>query len=123
MTAYRLRDQGARWPTAVTEDAESHADYGSGGPSLNSVSRKWPTATASRGAWAYSWADPNNPSMKLDGAARLFPTASASDVKGWDGPNKARQSKNWEAYSHLVRMTLDRGHECSSKCRRLTRFL
>ena len=34
-------------------------------------------------------------------------------------PNKARPSKNWEAYSRLVRMTLNRGHECSPKCRRL----
>ena len=57
--------------------------------------------------------------MKLDGAARAFPTASASDAKGFDGPNKARPSKNWDAYSRLVRMTLNRGHECSPKCRRL----
>ena len=57
--------------------------------------------------------------MKLDGAARAFPTASASDAEGFDGPNKAHPSKNWEAYSDLVRMTLNRGHECSPKCRRL----
>ena len=148
MTSWCLRDQGARWPTAVAGDANGKMLYGRGNPSLTnatrmwptamatdgakaphqhrngdpslpSLAKMWPTATASRGAWAYSWADPERPSMKLDGAARTFPTPSASDAKGFDGPNKARPSKNWEAYSRLVRMTLNRGHECSPKCRRL----
>ena len=148
MISWCLRDQGAHWPTAVAGDAKGKMEYGRGNPSLTnatrmwptamatdgakaphqhrngdpslpSLAKMWPTATASRGAWAYSWADPERPSMKLDGAARAFPTASASDAKGFDGPNKARPSKNWDAYSRLVRMTLNRGHECSPKCRRL----
>ena len=148
MISWCLRDQGAHWPMAVAGDANGKMEYGRGNPSLTnatrmwptamatdgakaphqhrngdpslpSLAKMWPTATASRGAWAYSWADPERPSMKLDGAARAIPTASASDAKGFDGPNKARPSQNWEAYSHLVRMTLNRGHECSPKCRRL----
>ena len=148
MTSWCLRDQGARWPTAVAGDANGKMLYGRGNPSLTnatrmwptamatdgakaphqhrngdpslpSLAKMWPTATASRGAWAYSWADPERPSMKLDGAARTFPTPSASDAKGFDGPNKAHPSKNWDVYSHLVRMTFNRGHECSPKCRRL----
>ena len=99
--------------------AKAPHQHRNGDPSLPSLAKMWPTATASRGAWAYSWADPERPSMKLDGAARAFPTASASDAKGFDGPGKARPRKNWGAYSHLVRMTLNRGHECSPKCRRL----
>ena len=34
-------------------------------------------------------------------------------------PGEGQPSKNWAAYSHLVRMTLNHGHECSPKCRRL----
>ena len=63
--------------------------------------------------------EPRYPQSETDGAARTFPTPSASDAKGFDGPGKAHPSKNWAAYSHLVRMTLNHGHECSPKCRRL----
>ena len=148
MTSWCLRDQGAHWPAAVAGDANGKMLYGRGNPSLTnatrtwptgmatdgakaphqhrhgdpslpSLAKMWPTVTASRGAWAYSWADLERPSMKLDGAARAFPTVTASDAKGFDGPNKAHPSKNWGAYSDLVRMTFNLGDECSPKCRRL----
>ena len=49
----------------------------------------------------------------------MFPAPSASDASGWDGPNKAKPSKTWDAYSRLARMTSRPGHQCSPKCRRL----
>ena len=148
MICYRLRDQGAHWPTATMSDAGetiiysdgkpklsgaarmwptamgSDGDKGpgphrGGNPSLPSAVKMWPTATVTPGAYTYARGNPDTLSLKLDGAARTFPTPSASAAKGFDGPGKVRPSKNWAAYSHLVRMTLNHGHECSPKCRRL----
>ena len=148
MICYRRRDQGAHWPTATMSDAGetiiysdgspklsgaarmwptamgSDGDKGpgphrNGNPSLPSAAKMWPTATVAPGAYTYANANHDTPSLKLDGAARTFPTPSASDAKGFDGPGKANPSKNWAAYSRLVRMTLNHGHECSPKCRRL----
>ena len=148
MICYRLRDQGAHWPTATMSDAGETIIYSDGSPklsgaarmwptalatdgskapkqhlngdpSLTSLVKMWPTATVTPGAYTYARGNPDTLSLKLDGAARTFPTPSASYAKGFDGPGKARPSKNWAAYSHLVRMTLNHGHECSPKCRRL----
>ena len=148
MICYRLRDQGApwltttvrdagetitssdgkpklsgaapMWPTALaTDGTKSPMQHRVGDPSLTSLVKMWPTATVTPGAYTYANGNHDTPSLKLDGAARTFPTPSDSDAKGFDGPGKAHPSKNWEAYSHLVRMTLNRGHECSLKCRRL----
>ena len=148
MICYRLRDQGAHWPTATVSDAGETITYSDGKPKLSGAARRWPTAlatdgskapkqhrngdpivtslakmwptaTVTPGAYTYARGNPDTLSLKLDGAARTFPTPSASDAKGFDGPGKAHPSKNWEAYSHLVRMTLNHGHECSPKCRRL----
>ena len=93
-----------RWPTPTTAPEA---------PNTNT------TATASTGAYTCGKGNPETPSLKLDGAARKFPTPSVSDIKGFDGPNKASPSKNWEVYSRLARMTSTSGHECSTKCRRL----
>ena len=148
MICYRRRDPGAHWPTATMSDAGETITYSDGkpklsgaarmwptamgsdgdkgpgphrrgDPSLPSAAKMWPTATVTPGAYTYANANHDTPSLKLDGAARTFPTPSASDAKGFDGPGKAHPSKNWAAYSHLVRMTLNHGHECSPKCRRL----
>ena len=148
MICDRRRDQGAHWPTATMSDAGETITYSdgnpklsgaarmwptalatdgskapkqhrSGDPSLTSLAKMWPTATVTPGAYTYANANHDTPSLKLDGAARTFPTPSASAAKGFDGPGKAHPSKNWTAYSHLVRMTLNHGHECSPKCRRL----
>ena len=78
--------------------------------------RLWPTATVSTGAYACGKGNPETPILKLDGAARIFPTPTASDSKGFDGPNKTSPSKD---YSRLPRMTSTPGHDCSPKCRRL----
>ena len=51
MHAYTLRDQGAHWPTA----------------------------TVSRGAYTYGRGDAESPSLKLDGASRLWPAVLATD--------------------------------------------
>ena len=148
MICYHLRDQGAHWPTATMSDAGETITYSddnpklsgaarmwptvlatdgtkapkqhrNGDPSLTSAAKMWPTATVTPGAYTYARGNPDTLSLKLDGAARTFPTPSASAAKGFDGPGKAHPSKNWAAYSHLVRMTLNHGHECSPKCRRL----
>ena len=77
------------------------------------------TATVSSKGSCYGRGNPETPSLKLDGPARMFPTPSVSDTKGFDGPNKASPSKNWETYSRLAPMTSSPRHECSPKCRRL----
>ena len=148
MICYRRRDQGVHWPTATMSDAGETITYSdgnpklsgaarmwptalatdgskapkqhrSGDPTLTSLAKMWPTTTVTPGAYTHARGNPDTLSLKLDGAARTFPTPSASAAKGFDGPGKAHPSKNWEAYSRLVRMTLNHGHECSPKCRRL----
>ena len=116
----KLSGAARMWPTALaTDGSKAPKQHRSGDPSLTSLVKMWPTATVTPGAYTYARGNPDTLSLKLDGAARTFPTPSASDAKGFDGPGKAHPSKNWAAYSHLVRMTLNHGHECSPKCRRL----
>lgn len=144
-----LTYQVSHWPTAVASTG-AYA-YGRGNPEtpslkLDGAARKWPTAMADHGSQTNSntvdetnrspevassmWptataADGDKESisygrsMKLSGQARLFPTPAARDYKDWDGPNKRSVSKDYEAYSHLVQMMSNHGHECSRKCRRL----
>ena len=108
------------WPTAVaTDGTKAPKQRKMGDDTLTSRVKHWPTATEFHRGFRYGQGNSDTPSMKLDGAARTFPTPSASDARGFDGPGKAHPSKNWEAYSHLVWMTLNHGHECSPKCRRL----
>ena len=116
----KLSGAARMWPTAMGSDGDKEpGPHRGSNPSLPSAAKIWPTATVTPGAYTYARGNPDTLSLKLDGAARTFPAPSASDAKGFDGPGKARPSKNWAAYSHLVRMTLNHGHECSPKCRRL----
>ena len=55
----------------------------------------------------------------LPSAARMFPTPKARDMNGWDGANKVNPIRDYGRYSRLARMTSKLGHECSPKCRRL----
>ena len=119
MICYRLRDQGAHWPTAVAGDEKEKMAYARGNPSLSKAVRVWPSPTVTPGAYTYANGNPDKPSLKLDGAARTFPDLSAIDAKGSCGSNKTHPCKNWDTYSRLVRATLNHGHECSTKCRRL----
>ena len=106
------------WPTATASDGErTSTEFPRGNPTLRGEAVLWPTATATDGekeSIRYSKGD-----LHLSGAARLFPTPSVSDVKGWDGPNKANGSKRWDAYSRLVQQTSKPGHVCSTSCRLL----
>ena len=111
MICYRLRDQGAHWPTATMSDAGETITYSDGNPklsgaarmwptamgsdgskapkqhrngdpSLTSLVKMWPTATVTPGAYTYARGNPDTPSLKLDGAAGTFPTPSASAPRG-----------------------------------------
>ena len=106
MICYRLRDQGAHWPTATVSDAGETITYsdgnpklsgaarmwptamrsdgdkvpgphGRGDPSLTSLAKMWPTATVTPGAYTYARGNPDTLSLKLDGAA-----ADVSDSVG-----------------------------------------
>ena len=117
MICYRLRDQGAHWPTATMSDAGETITYSDGNPklsgaarmwptvlatdgtkapkqhrngdpSLTSLVKMWPTATVTPGAYTYANGNPDTLSLKLDGAARTFPTPSASDAKGGRRPGE-----------------------------------
>ena len=51
MICYRLRDQGAHWPTATVSDAGETITYSDGKPKLSGAARMWPTAIGNgRGA-------------------------------------------------------------------------
>ena len=117
MICYRRRDQGAHWPTATMSDAGETITYSdgnpklsgaarmwptalatdgskapkqhrSGDPSLTSLAKMWPTTTVTPGAYTYANANHDTLSLKLDGAARTFPTPSASAGQGVRRPGE-----------------------------------
>ena len=136
------------WPTPRATDGSE-----AGSPTNDNLPaevRRWPTATVCHrgGRYGHPGAEEGNPSLKLAGAARQWPTAKATDGEkepgahrqgdpslpsaarmfptptvtsknGFDGPNKKNPSRDWDVYSRLARMTSKPGHECSPKCRRL----
>ena len=107
------------WPTALaTDGAKAPTKHGSGDLSLPQAARIWPAVNAAGGDRATGHFPLGNPN--LTGAAmKNFPAPSASDAKGFDGPNKTKPSKTWDTYSRLALMTSRPGHTCSPKCRRL----
>ena len=115
----KLDGEARNWPSPTASDGEKESiRYSKGDLHLSGAARQFPTPADSDGERTSQRYKRGNPT--LGGIARqMFPTPSASDTHGWDGPNKENPSKSWDAYSRLVRLTSRPGHICSPKCRRL----
>ena len=115
----KLDGEARNWPSPTATDGEKESiRYSKGDLHLSGAARQFPTPAASDGERESLRYKRGNPT--LGGIARqMFPTPSASDTHGWDGPNKENPSKSWEVYSRLVLLTSRPGHICSPKCRRL----
>ena len=116
-----LTHQAANWPTPLALDGQKQNRYhGSDhlSPSLSWAARNWPTAVSSdedkRG-----WGERSRPDSRLAYVAKSFPTPSARDHKGLDGPGKRNPSRPFAAYSLPNPLAPTNGHTCSTKCRRL----
>ena len=118
-----LTHQTMNWPTPTTapEAPNQGSNIKDGGyRTLVEASQElWPTATVSTGAYAYGRGNPETPSLKLDGAARTFPTPNANAQKGFTSTDGKGRASDYKSYSHLPQTTTRPGHDCSLKCRRL----
>ena len=90
MLHFLLRDQAANWPTPVSSDGNKRG-----------------------------WGERSRPDSRLAYVANSFPTPSARDHKGLDGPGKRNPSRPFAAYSLPNPLAPANGHTCSTKCRRL----
>ena len=90
MRHFLLRDQASNWPTPVSSDGNKRG-----------------------------WGERSRPSSRLAYVAKSFPTPSARDHKGFDGPGKRNPSRPFAVYSLPNPPAPANGHTCSTKCRRL----
>ena len=98
---YYLREDGTKANSALTHQAAN-----------------WPTPVSSDGN-KRGWGERSRPDSRLAYVANSFPTPSARDHKGFDGPGKRNPSRPFAAYSLPNPLAPTNGHTCSTKCRRL----
>ena len=107
------------WPTPMAADGERMTEtFGSGNQTLQGQARNWPTAVSSDGN-KRGWGERSRPDSRLAYVANRFPTPSARDHKGLDGPGKRNPSRPFAAYSLPNPPAPANGHTCSTRCRRL----
>ena len=112
-------DEDSKWEERRAVAKEKHGNGNGFGLTLGMVSTLWPTATVSTSAYAYGRGNPETPNLKLDGAARTFPTPNANAQKGFTSTDGKGRASDCKSYSHLPQTTMRPGHDCSPKCRRL----
>ena len=116
------RDNGSlSWvtPTARDEKDRGHAQIervDAGPAALGRQVLVWPTMTASD---ASSRMIHGRGDLKLDGAARMFPTPTSADGERTSTEYMRGNPTLQGVASPLAQMTSKSGHTCSQKCRRL----
>ena len=114
-----LAHQVANWPTPMGADGERMSEtFRRGNLTLLGQARNWPTPVSSDGN-KRGWGERSRPDSRLAYVANSFPTLSARDHKGFDGPGKRNPSRPFAAYSLPNPPAPTNGHTCSTKCRRL----